>query len=222
MPPTLDEEIRLAQIGLWPAAGLDEAGRGSWAGPVVAAAVVLPLEQLLRAHQAGSPGRLAGVDDSKLLPARVREELAGEIAQVALGVALGVVSPALVDALGIVPATRLAMRQAWGRLHLSPRALLVDALALPDVPLPQRCLVRGDGRALSIAAASIVAKVHRDRLMVAWGERYPAYGFGRHKGYGTPEHRRALMAHGPCPLHRRSFAPLRLFLRTGVWPSPVA
>ena len=204
MPPTLDEELWLLHQGLWPAAGLDEAGRGCWAGPVVAAAVLLPLERLLE-----EPDLLAGVDDSKRLSPPVRERLAGRIAEVAQGIGVGVVSPVLVDALGIVRATRLAMRRALGRLPLSPRALLVDALPLPEVPLPQRTLVHGDALVLSIAAASIVAKVHRDRLMVSWAQAYPAYGFERHKGYGTPEHRRALGRHGPCPLHRYSFSPLR-------------
>jgi ribonuclease HII len=213
MPPTLGEETRLAARGYSLVAGLDEAGRGCWAGPVVAAAVVLPLQRL-----AAEPDLLAGVDDSKRLSPRVREVLVGRIAKVALGVGLGVVSPVLVDALGIVGATRLAMRQAVGRLELAPQALLIDALPLPAVPLPQRCLVRGDARSLSIAAASIVAKVHRDGLMVGWAARYPDYGFERHKGYGTPQHRQALMKHGSCPLHRRSFAPLRLFLATGRWP----
>lgn len=213
MAPTLHEELNLVELG--PTAGLDEAGRGSWAGPVVAAAVVLPLERLL-----AEPELLAGVDDSKRLTPRRRERWAGRIVEVALGVGIGVVSPALVDALGIVGATRLAMRQALGRLPLAPRSLLVDALSLPAVPLPQRCLVRGDALSLSIAAASIVAKVHRDRLMVNWAEIYPAYGFAQHKGYGTAQHRRALERCGHCPLHRRSFAPLRLYLETGCWPEP--
>ncbi len=213
MPPTMDEEARLAARGLWPVAGLDEAGRGSWAGPVVAAAVILPVERLL-----AEPGLLAGVDDSKQLSADRRELLLVRIGQVALGVGVGVVSPALVDALGIVPATRLAMRRAVGQLPLPPRFLLVDGRLRLDMPQAQRALVRGDARCLSIAAASIVAKVCRDRLMVAWAEQYPHYAFERNKGYGTRQHRRALERQGPCPLHRRSFAPLRLFLDTGSWP----
>ncbi len=213
MPPTLDEELGLLRAGLFPIAGLDEAGRGAWAGPVVAAAVALPLERLQQ-----DPHLLAGVDDSKRLSPRRREELAQEIAAVALGVGIGVVSPALVDALGVIGATRLAMRQALGRLGLSPGALLLDALTLPALSLPQRGIIRGDARSLSVAAASILAKVHRDRLMVAWAQCYPAYGFDRHKGYGTPEHRRTLDRCGPCPLHRRSFAPVRRFF--GALHSP--
>ncbi|MBN1485952.1 MAG: ribonuclease HII [Chloroflexia bacterium] len=212
--PTLDEELAWLRQGMPLVAGLDEAGRGSWAGPVAAAAVVLPLQRLLE-----EPDLLEGVDDSKRLPAPRRELLAGRIAGVALGVGLGLASPALVDALGVVAATRLAMRQALGRLPLQPQALLIDALSLPSVPLPQWGLVRGDMRCLSIAAASIVAKVARDRLMVSWDEHYPHYGFARHKGYGTPQHRQALQHYGPCALHRRSFAPLRVFLETGRWPA---
>lgn len=208
MPPTLDEEKRLLEMGLLPAAGLDEVGRGCWAGPLVAAAVVLPVEEL-----ALCPELLAGVDDSKRLSAGRRQALAGRIYEVALGVGIGEVSPALVDALGILRATALAMRRALARLPLSPRFLLVDGRLALDLPLPQRPLIRGDVRCLSIAAASIVAKVHRDRLMLAWAGRYPRYGFEKHKGYGTAGHRQALERWGPCPLHRRSFAPVQALLR---------
>ncbi len=208
MPPTLEEERSLVELGLVPAAGLDEVGRGCWAGPLVAAAVVLPVEDLL-----ARPDLLAGVDDSKRLSPRRREALAGRIYEVALGVGIGLVSPALVDALGIVRATGLAMRRALARLPLTPRFLLVDGQVAFDLPLPQRLLTRGDARSLSIAAASIVAKVYRDRLMVAWAERYPFYGFEQHKGYGTALHRQALERWGPCPLHRRSFFPVRALVR---------
>lgn len=212
MSPTLDEEVALFSQGYTPIAGLDEVGRGCWAGPVVAAAVVLPLSRLRR-----EPALLAGVDDSKRLSPGRREELDRRIRQVALGVGLGEVSPALVDALGIVRATELAMRRAIAALPLEPDFLLLDGWLRLDLPIPQRALVRGDARCLSIAAASIVAKVHRDRLMAAWAERYPGYGFEQHKGYGTGRHRQALEQLGPCPLHRRSFSPLRLFLETGAW-----
>lgn len=215
MPPTLDEEKRWLAQGFSQVVGLDEAGRGSWAGPVVAAAVVLPLDRLLK-----QPDLLAGVDDSKRLSPSARERWARRITAVAECVAVGVASTALVDAMGIVPATRLAMRQALGRLGSPPRALLLDALTLPHVPLPQRALVRGDARCLSIAAASIVAKVERDRVMVGLSERYPGYGFERNKGYGTAQHRHALVQRGPCPSHRRCFAPLRIYLQTGDWPGP--
>jgi len=213
LAPTLDEEEQLWARGCIPVAGLDEVGRGSWAGPIVAAAVVLPVERLLAA-----PAVLGGVDDSKRLTPRQRDEAANCIEEVALGIGIGVVSPALVDALGVVGATRLAMRQAVGRLPLAPRFLLVDGRLRLDVSVPRRSFVRGDARCLSIAAASVVAKVYRDRLMVGWSERYPVYAFERNKGYGTVEHFQALLRWGSCPLHRRSFAPLRLFLATGTWP----
>lgn len=207
MSPTLEYELALDAQGFPLVAGLDEVGRGCWAGPVVAAAVILPLERL-RAE----PGLLAGVDDSKRLTARQREAAAGRVRAVALGIGLGAASPALVDALGIVGATRLAMRQAVGRLGLAPAYLLVDGLVRLNLPLPQRALVRGDALALSIAAASVVAKVHRDALMVELAERFPGYGLERHKGYGTRQHARSLACLGPCPLHRRSFAPVRRLL----------
>ena len=204
MAPTLDEEGRLWRAGYTRVAGLDEVGRGCWAGPVVAAAVILPLERL-RAE----PGLLDGVDDSKRLTARQRQVAAGRVREVALGVGIGLATPALVDALGIVRATLLAMRQALGRLPVVPDFLLVDGLLRINLPCPQRALVRGDSRSLSVAAASVVAKVYRDALMAAWAGRFPGYGFERHKGYGTRRHQEALRQLGPCPLHRRSFAPLR-------------
>jgi ribonuclease HII len=201
--PTLFEEKRLWRQGYTLVAGLDEVGRGCWAGPVVAAAVVLPVKRL-RAE----PGLLTGVDDSKRLTPRQRERAAGRVYDVAVAVGIGVASPALVDALGIVGATLLAMRQALGRLSSTPHYLLVDGLLRLDLSLPQLALVHGDARSLSIAAASVVAKVHRDALMAAWAAHYPDYGFERHKGYGTRQHRLALQRLGPCPLHRRSFAPV--------------
>lgn len=204
MPPTLDEELRLSSRGFRLIAGVDEVGRGCWAGPVVAAAVILPLERL-RAE----PGLLAGVDDSKRLTARRRAAAAARVREAALAVGIGQASAALVDALGIVAATRLAMRQAVGRLAAAPDFVLVDGLLRLDLPLPQRALVRGDSLSLSVAAASVVAKVYRDALLDGWAEAFPGYGFERHKGYGTPEHRWALRRLGPCPLHRRSFSPVR-------------
>lgn len=206
MAPTLDVEFSLLQQGFPLIAGLDEAGRGSWAGPVVAAAVVLPLERLRE-----EPALLDGVDDSKRLTVLRREAAADRVWKVALGVGVGLASPALVDALGIVAATRLAMRQAVGRLDLAPKFLLVDGRLRLNLPLPQRALVRGDANSLSIAAASVVAKVYRDALLRDWAHLFPGYGFERHKGYGTRQHAQALARLGPCPLHRRSYAPLRPF-----------
>ena len=204
MGPTLDEEMKLLAQGYRWIAGLDEVGRGCWAGPVVAAAVVLPLERLRQ-----EPALLDGVDDSKRLSPHRREVLAGRIREVAVGLAVGEVSPALVDALGIVRATALAMRRAVAALPQEPDFLLIDGRLRLELGIPQRALVRGDSSSLSIAAASIVAKVHRDRLMAAWAERYPGYGFAEHKGYGTRRHRAALERLGPCPLHRCTFAPMR-------------
>ena len=200
--PGLEQEHELWAAGYRWLAGLDEAGRGAWAGPVVAAAVVLPerddIESLLR-----------GVRDSKILTPRQRETLVPVIHQTALAVGVGMASARFIDRRGIVPATRQAMAMAVHNLSLQPHHLLIDALRLPDVPLPQRALIRGDAYVLSIAAASIVAKVFRDRLMVSLGTCYFGYGFAAHKGYGTAAHRAALQQLGPCPEHRMSFAPLR-------------
>jgi len=201
--PDLSLELALYLEGYHILAGLDEAGRGSWAGPVVAAAVILPVERedLL--------ATMAGTRDSKLLSARQREGLFPLIHEVALGVGVGVVSAAFIDHQGIMSATREAMHQALSTLPLSPSYLLIDYLRLPAVSIPQQGIAKGDQKHLSIAAASIVAKVTRDRIMVEMDERYPGYGFARHKGYGTPQHREALNRLGVCAIHRLSFAPMR-------------
>ncbi|GAC1398886.1 MAG: ribonuclease HII [Ktedonobacteraceae bacterium] len=183
-------------------AGLDEAGRGCLAGPVVAAAVILPLEP-------DTPARLAGVNDSKQLTVLTRERLYDVIYQYALAVGIGFGSVELIDERNILQATKQAMRNALAQLPLAPQALLLDALLLKDIPLPQRSLIKGDSRSLSIAAASIIAKVTRDRFMLQLHEQYPAYGFAQHKGYGTEMHLAALRAHGVTPHHRKSFAPVR-------------
>lgn len=183
-------------------AGLDEAGRGCLAGPVVAAAVVLP-------PHAEIADLLAGVRDSKQLTAPARERLFAVIQQHALAVGVGIGSVALIDQRNILQATKLAMKEALAGLSPAPQALLLDALTLPDISLPQRSLIKGDARCLSIAAASVIAKVTRDRLMLQLHEEYPVYGFAQHKGYGTPVHLAALQKHGPTPHHRQSFAPVR-------------
>lgn len=202
MAPTLEYELELLGRGYGRIAGVDEAGRGCWAGPVVAAAVVLAPAALAR------PELLEGVDDSKKLSATARERGYTRVLALAAGVGVGIVPAFLIDAYGIVPATRLAMVTALLQLPCAPQALLIDAVPLPEVALPQTALIKGDARALSIAAASLVAKVTRDRLMATADQAYPVYGFGAHKGYGTEVHQRALARHGPCPLHRRTFAPL--------------
>jgi ribonuclease HII len=212
MPPTVVEELKLLDAGHRRIAGVDEVGRGCWAGPVVAAAVVLPAAVL------SAPDLLAGADDSKMLTACQRERLCARILALADGCGLGAVPAHVVDTHGILVATRLAMQIALLRLARPADALLIDAVRLEAWPCPQRALIRGDASCLSIAAASIVAKVARDRLMVGLGRRLPVYGFESHKGYGTLAHERALRAHGPSTQHRRSFRPLADFLATGEWP----
>ncbi|MBN1312513.1 MAG: ribonuclease HII [Anaerolineae bacterium] len=189
--------------GLTVIAGLDEAGRGAWAGPVVAGAVILPLGRfdLLSVLQ--------GVRDSKLCTARERERLEQVICDAADGVGVGAATVEEIDMLGIAPATRLAMHRALEVLPVVPQALLIDYIRLPEKALPQRSLKKGDQKSYSIAAASIVAKVARDRMMVELDEQYPGYGLASHKGYGTERHRAALDELRPCLLHRRSFAPIR-------------
>ncbi len=183
-------------------AGLDEAGRGAWAGPVVAGAVILPPEpeRLLEA--------LAGVDDSKRLSPAARDRLYDRIREVA-ATAVGVIPPAVIDEIGVLNATYRAMEAALAALPQPPDALLIDYIPRRLGAREQKRLVRGESASLSIAAASIIAKVHRDRLLVALDEQYPGYGFARHKGYGTKQHRRAIAELGPAPIHRLSWAPFR-------------
>jgi ribonuclease HII len=200
--PTVEEEMALLKQGYCFIAGLDEAGRGCIAGPVVAAAVILPLEE-------DCLSIFVGVRDSKQLLPHARESLYQVIMQHAVAVGVGFGSVALIDERNILQATKYAMRAAIAELSTAPQALLLDALLLSDISLPQRSIIKGDASCLSIAAASIVAKVTRDRLMLELHELYPAYGFAQHKGYGTEAHLAALHEHGACPIHRRSFAPVR-------------
>ena len=197
MEPTDLFETEARRCGYRLVAGLDEAGRGPLAGPVVAAAVVLPRRCLL-----------AGLNDSKQLTEAERERLYGEILQRALGVGVGRASEQEIDAMNILEATRLAMCRAIQALPSVPDYLLLDALELPAVHLPQRAIIKGDTLSVSIAAASVVAKVTRDRLMGEYHRQYPQYNFQAHKGYGTAEHLRMLAEHGPCAIHRRSFRPV--------------
>jgi ribonuclease HII len=201
--PSLDLETALWGRGYRCVAGLDEAGRGAWAGPVVAAAVILPPENpcLLR--------DLSGVRDSKQLTAKRREALLEVIQSHSQAWGLGSVRSSELDLVGIVPATRRAMSLALQSLSSMADYLLIDHLSLVDASLPQVSLPRGDAHVLSIAAASIVAKVLRDQMMVDLDSLYPGYGFAQHKGYGTAQHRAALERLGPSPVHRLSFAPLR-------------
>lgn len=200
-------ERRLGRLGYQLVAGVDEVGRGSWAGPLVAAAVMLPTAGL-------AVGRaLDGVRDSKRLSASQRERLYARIHHVAVGVGVGVVSPRLLDAVGLSAAGQLAMAMAVRRLPRPPDFVLSDAFTLRLIRLPQQAIVHGDALCLSIAAASIVAKVTRDQMMCELDRAYPGYGFAQNKGYGTSQHARSLGRHGPSDLHRRSFAPVRRFLQ---------
>jgi ribonuclease HII len=194
-------ERELRSAGFRWIAGIDEVGRGSLAGPVVAAAVILPERH-----------RIRGLRDSKVLPRARREALYEQILDRATAVGVGCMEVEVIDRINILQATKLAMREALGRLTQPPDHLVIDALSLPQVDLPQRPIIDGDAISASIAAASIVAKVTRDRICAEFDARYPAYGFARNKGYGTRRHLDALLEEGPCEWHRRSFAPVRLLL----------
>ncbi len=200
--PDLVHEKKLWKKNVCLVAGIDEAGRGAWAGPVAAAAMILP-------NDTGVLSELKGVRDSKQLSARQREHWAERIKRVAMHWAVGFASHGEIDRLGILPATRLAMQRALAGLQRKPQHLLIDAVRLPDVDIPQTSLVRGDVHVLSIACASILAKTARDAKLRSLAMKYPDYGFERHKGYGTAYHQHALKIHGACPSHRFSFAPIR-------------
>jgi len=187
-------ERELWSAGVERVAGVDEAGMSPFAGPVVAAAVILPV---------GS--RIKRVDDSKKLTPEVRAELADIIRRSAVSWATGEASPAEIDEINIYYAGILAMKRAIAALDPPPQALLIDGRPIPDPPYPQTALIKGDGRSLSIAAASILAKTTRDRQMVEYENTYPGYGFAQHKGYPVAAHKEALARLGPCPIHRRSF-----------------
>ncbi len=199
-PPGFELENALWGQGITYVAGVDEVGRGPIAGPVVAGAVIFPPDI--------AESSLVGIRDSKELTASARERMDLRIHEVALAVGIGRASVREVDVVGIVGATRRAMSRAIGKLQPRPQALLIDALSLPGIDLPQQCPIKGDRVSLSIAAASIVAKVARDRMMVEADRRYPGYGFSRNKGYGTREHIEALYRQGSCIIHRVSFAPV--------------
>jgi len=199
--PSRTEERKLAKQGYQLVAGIDEAGRGALAGPVVAAAVILPLR--LKGDWLGE------VRDSKMLTPKKRERLFHHIHRAAVSVGIGMTLPEMIDEQGIVKATRLAMKAAVDRLSPAPHSLLIDYMSLPEAPLPQKGITRGDQRCLCIACASIMAKVSRDRLMMEMDRDYPGYGLARHKGYGTRRHLSCLRRMGPSPIHRRSFRPVR-------------
>ncbi len=201
LKPSFKEENLLREQGYRIIAGVDEAGRGALMGPVVAAAVILP--DNIKARWKGR------VRDSKLLKAEEREYLYGYIEEVSISVGTGLTSNEVIDAVGIAKATRLAMIAAIGQLKPEPQYILIDYFDLPETPLPNRGVEDGDSLCFSIACASIIAKVTRDRLVTAMDDEYPGYGFAGHKGYSTSGHLECLRRKGPCPLHRRSFSPVR-------------
>ena len=207
--PTTDRfvfERELLLQGVTLIAGVDEAGRGPLAGPVVAAAAMFPTQWLVD----GLPSELQGLNDSKQLTARQREQffafltLCGEVRFV-----IAQMDAACVDEINILQATHRAMNEALASLTPTPQHALVDGTRVKTLRFPQTSIVKGDAKSYSIAAASVLAKVTRDRLMEEYHERWPVYGFAGHKGYGTVQHLAAIAEHGPCPIHRRSFAPLR-------------
>lgn len=195
--PTDEFELEARRCGYRRIAGLDEAGRGPLAGPVVASAVVLPTRC-----------RLIGCDDSKQLSELERERLYHVIIKRAVGIGIGSATEQEIDRLNILEATRLAMHRAVAGLSPQPDCLLIDAISLLGCAIPIRSIIKGDALCLSVAAASIVAKVTRDRLMAEYHRLYPHYNFLSHKGYSTEEHLQQLATHGPCPIHRRTFEPV--------------
>ena len=174
--------------------GIDEAGRGPLSGPVVAGAVVLP-----------KGCRILYINDSKKLSAKKREELYDVIMQEAISVGVGIISPGRIDEINILQATYEAMREAITKLTITPDILLNDAVSIPRIDIAQVPIIKGDAKSLTIGAASIIAKVTRDRMMIEYAQIFPEYGFEKHKGYGTAAHIQALKEYGPCPIHRRSF-----------------
>jgi ribonuclease HII len=195
----------LKNMGYEVVAGIDEVGLGPLAGPAVAAAVVLPIS-----------ARLPGLDDSKKLTHAQREVVDRAIRRRAVAFGIGVAGPDVIDGQGLIRARQLAMRRAVEELAVAAEYLLVDAWDVPDLPLPQLCVVKGDATCASIMAASVVAKVHRDRMMIDYDRQYPGYGFAIHKGYATRAHQRALRELGPSPIHRMSWAPIRAVLAGGA------
>lgn len=191
-------ERSLVQQGYKAIVGLDEVGRGAWAGPLVAAAVIMPLRP-----------RVYGVRDSKVLSAKRREKLDKLIRDRAMSWAIGVVSNDEIDRFGIAQANVMAMQRAVAALTVAPEFILIDAFKVVGLPARFKAIAHGDAMVYSIAAASIVAKVARDQMMVELHEQFPHYGFAEHKGYGTEMHTTALQRHGTCPLHRRSFQPMK-------------
>ena len=203
----LDEDLRLEQMlryekelyqaGYQTIAGIDEVGRGPLAGPVVAAAVILP------------PGcKIKGLNDSKKIPKKKHQEIYQAVLDKALAVGIGLMNSEIIDQVNIYEATKLAMKEALSKLSLKPDYLLIDAMKL-DIDIPQESIIKGDANSLSIAAASIVAKVTRDKLMADYDKEYPGYDFAQNAGYGTKSHLQGLERHGVTPIHRKTFEPIK-------------
>ena len=203
--PSFAEEKILEAQGYQHIAGIDEAGRGALAGPVVAAAVILP-------YPIDAPWLIQVKDSKQLSPPR-REVLFHHIHEIAISIGIGMVPNKVIDAQGLIKATRLAMKLAIDQLSPPPESLLIDYMLLPEVPLPQKGITNGDSLCMSIACASIMAKVARDRLMMELDKIYPGYGLAQHKGYGTKEHLACLRRLGPSPIHRQSFRPVKNIIR---------
>lgn len=195
--PTYKVENKLYKLGFKNIAGLDEVGRGAWAGPVVAAAVILPPKL-----------KIKGLKDSKLLTSKKREELFIFINKNALRIGLGIISEKIIDEKGIISATRQAFLQAIEQLSNKADYLLVDGIKIFDHELPLKFFIKGDQKIMSIAAASIIAKVSRDNILKKYDKKYPKYGFSRHKGYGTILHKKNIFNYGICDIHRKSFKPI--------------
>jgi len=208
--PDLAREHELRETGVDLIAGIDEAGRGAWAGPVIAAAVILPLNCLNLASN------LEDVRDSKLMTPAKRLECRSRIQEIALSIGVGKATCEEVDQFGIIAATRQAMHRAIRCLSCSPQHLLIDHIRLPEIDIAQTALSKGDQDVLSIAAASVIAKVTRDEIMQDFENDFPEYGFSRHKGYGTHEHRKSLNEFGPTMIHRKSFAPVANLMLPGI------
>ncbi|MFC1905672.1 ribonuclease HII [Chloroflexota bacterium] len=204
-PPNLEEEKTLLAQGYKLIAGIDEVGRGALAGPVVAAAVVLP--------ESINFNSLTDVRDSKEINATKREFLYQRIIDIAVAVGIGIIAPQTIDSVNILNATKLAMRQAIEQLICSPDFLLIDGITIPGINIRQKGIIKGDKLCLSIACASIIAKVTRDNIMLELDNSYPGYGLASHKGYGTKHHLICLCQYGALPIHRFTFAPVREIYR---------
>jgi ribonuclease HII len=200
--PSLSLEKKLWKKKIILIAGIDEAGRGAWAGPVAAAAVILPADLTIL-------DKLSGVRDSKQMTPPQRDYWKIKIQEVAMSYSIGWGTVEEIDALGILTATRIAMKRSIENLKITPVHLLIDAVRLTEIAIPQSSLIKGDVHILSIAAASVLAKTSRDEWMMKLDKSFPAYGFARHKGYGTALHQEALSRFGPCKIHRYSFSPIK-------------